>query len=302
MEITLRCAETKRGIQLQKGGPPSNSLNLRVVKCRIMSRDPQESDDLKSYHVVSTYIPQRSIPQSGDKREGAEIGIGVGAVYVWAVYGLAFVVPLFWAVSGVVYSLGLVWLAERYRPKHLALGTLGLNPGWGILLFFAINDLPDMLHILRSDFAPGDDWRNIVVVVIPVVMFFWVEGSLLSLGLCPGIGVGSPDSHHDRPGQIIVGVVESAAASFVLLGMLFSSPSFEGLLASFWAIPIAGLSLVGLTWVLSRSRGRRVRIDWSQESKLDDNYAGGTTWERLGGWPGLIALAICLLALVLFNV
>jgi hypothetical protein len=105
----------------------------------------------------------------------------IGAIYVWAFYGLVFAfgglnlqgLPSFGL--GVAFALGLARLAQRHPPKSLAWGVIGLNPGWGLLTFamFEVFSQPD----------PSGEARINTTGTAFIGIMFGVAAALLSLGL-----------------------------------------------------------------------------------------------------------------------
>ena len=110
------------------------------------------------------------------------MAIVIGLIYVWAFYGLLFAFdgfhlgqPLLWAILGVVFSLGLARLAQRHSPKQIAWGMIGLNPGWGLLVFIA-------LQVYSQPDASGEDHAFFSGIALASVTL-GVFAVLFSLGL-----------------------------------------------------------------------------------------------------------------------
>ena len=141
---------------------------------------------------------------------------------------------------GIAYSLGLAWLAQRHAPTRLALGVLGLNPGWAFLVSSHIS-------VARES---GMEGVAFAVVLIPLAVGLGLLATVLSLGLRTMIGpldawMGMGPSF--RPVQIAVGAMISAIWTM-------SASKYLGLGTPMMALPLASLGLIGLVWTLTRKR------------------------------------------------
>ena len=186
----------------------------------------------------------------------------IGAVYVWALYGLVFALIVFHLLGtfgpflGVAFALGLARLAQRHSPKKLAWGVLGPNPGWAVLLYFIIflikpgqPDLSGEDHAVTQVFV----WFFAFGASIGVVATF------LCLGLKPTSTWGKMLEYFwlidlfrfrlNRTSQIVLGAVLSGLFGTGLKlteGFLFGwTPS------RFETYALLGLSLAGIVWALS---------------------------------------------------
>ena len=169
----------------------------------------------------------------------------IGAVYVWALYGLVFglnvlqLLGRFGPALGVAFALGLARLAQRHSPKKLAWGVLGPNPGWAVLLFYIIFMIkPTQPDLTGEDYAYAEAFAMFFAfgACIGVVATFLILG--LKLTLTQG-----------RRSQIVLGTVLSGLFGSGLTwteGFRFGwTPSL------FETYALLGLSLAGILWALS---------------------------------------------------